>query len=84
MRFVSNETCVFYKKKTIIARFIKGRGEKNNSSAHAPGGVQLSILLQLDEDQEASLKGGIRSPFHHGAGICCKIALIWWTATALF
>lgn len=28
---------------------------------HMPGGVQLSILVQLDEDQEASMKGGLES-----------------------
>lgn len=31
---------------------------------HMPGGVQLSILVQLDEDQEASMKGGIRVRFN--------------------
>lgn len=43
----------------------KEREKKNNNlRVFMPERVQLSIVTQLDEDQEAGLKGGIRVRFN--------------------
>lgn len=44
---------------------------------HTPEEVQLSVLAQLDEDQEATVKRGIRVGFNVEPVSVCEIALIW-------
>lgn len=55
-----NETCVIYKNALSLLLL---RPEKKKR-VFMPGGVQLSIVVQLDEDQEASMKRGIRVRFN--------------------